>query len=50
MKDKIEFVEEREIVVKVKYYEMEEECDKIENEVELFKWRIIFVWDDLVKC
>lgn len=50
LKDKIESAEEREIAAKAKHHEMEEECDKIENEAESFKRRITLVRDDLIKC
>jgi len=50
LKDKIESAEEREITAKAKHREMEEDCDKNENEADSFRRRITLVRDELAKC
>lgn len=49
MKDKIEKVEDWCNDCKNEFWEVEEVCDKNEGEVDLFKWRICFVYDELLK-
>lgn len=50
LKDKIESAEEREHTAKAKHREMEEDCDKNENEADSFRRRITLVRDELAKC